>query len=118
MYNTNAVLLAFGICIAVTIGLTLFAWQTKIDFTVFSGVLFSLCMSLMLLGFLMIWFRSQVLQTVMAWLGAFIFSAFIVVDTQMMIGGKHAMQFTPDDYISAALNLYLDVINLFLYLLR
>lgn len=25
--------------------------------------------------------------------------------------GKHALQFTPDDYISAALNLYLDVIN-------
>ncbi len=43
---------------------------------------------------------------------------FIVIDTQMLIGGKHGIQFSPDDYIAAALNLYLDIVQLFLYLLR
>lgn len=117
-YNTNAVLIAFGICMGVTIGLTIFACQTKIDFTVCAGVLVSLLWSLIIFGFLMIWFRSQALMTFYAWIGAFIFSCFIVVDTQMIVGGKHALQFTPDDYIAAALNLYLDIVNLFLYILR
>jgi hypothetical protein len=34
-YDTNAVLLAFGICIGITIALTVFAFQTKIDFSAF-----------------------------------------------------------------------------------
>ena len=49
--------------------------------------------------------------------GALIFSLYIVYDTQMMMGGKHKYSLSPEEYIFAALNLYLDIINLFLYLL-
>ena len=34
-----------------------------------------------------------------------------------MMDGKK-LQLSPDDYVYAAINLYLDIINLFLYLLR
>ncbi len=34
-----------------------------------------------------------------------------------MMDGKK-VQISPDDYVFAALNLYLDIVNLFLYLLR
>ena len=34
-----------------------------------------------------------------------------------MLGGKHKYSLSPEEYIFAALNLYLDIINLFLYLL-
>ena len=44
--------------------------------------------------------------------GAFIFSLFIIYDTNNIM--KH---FGVDDYIIAAVELYLDVINLFRYLL-
>ena len=33
-----------------------------------------------------------------------------------MIGGKHKMAISPEEYIVAALNLYMDIIQLFLYL--
>lgn len=72
----------------------------------------------MIFGFLMIFIRSEILRVVYAWIGAFIFSAYIVIDTQSIIGGKHKLKFTADDYIAAALNVYLDVINLFLFILR
>ena len=49
--------------------------------------------------------------------GALIFSLYIVYDTQMMMGGKHKYSLSPEEYIFAALNLYLDIINLFMYLL-
>ena len=42
---------------------------------------------------------------------------YIVFDTQMMLGGKHKYSVSPEEYIFAALNLYLDIVNLFLFLL-
>ena len=51
-------------------------------------------------------------------IGVLIFSMYVVYDTQLIVGGKHKkFQFSVDDYIFAALALYLDVINLFLYIL-
>ena len=50
-------------------------------------------------------------------MGALIFSFYIIYDTQIMIGGNHKYSLSPEEYIFAALNLYLDIVNLFLYLL-
>ena len=49
--------------------------------------------------------------------GALIFSLYIIYDTQLMMGGKHKYSLDPEEYIFAALNIYLDVINLFMYIL-
>ena len=49
--------------------------------------------------------------------GALIFMVYIVYDTQIMMGGKHKYALDPEEYVFAALNLYLDIINLFMYLL-
>ena len=49
--------------------------------------------------------------------GALIFSLYIIYDTQLMMGGKHKYSLDPEEYVFAALNIYLDVINLFLYIL-
>ena len=36
----------------------------------------------------------------------------------MMIGGDHKYSISPEEYIFAALAIYLDIINIFMYLLR
>lgn len=41
---------------------------------------------------------------------------FLAVDTQLLLGNKK-MALSPEEYIFAALNLYTDIINIFLYLL-
>lgn len=62
---------------------------------------------------------TQVTQTIYATLGVCVFGIFLVYDTQLVVGGKHrAISFSSDDYIFAALNLYIDIVQLFLYLLR
>lgn len=50
---------------------------------------------------------------------AVIFACYMVFDTQMILGswGGHKLEFEVDDYIFAALNLYLDIINFFLDML-
>ena len=37
---------------------------------------------------------------------------------QMMMGGDHKYAISPEEYIFAALAIYLDIINIFMYLLR
>ena len=43
---------------------------------------------------------------------------YLVYDTQIMMGGGKQYALSPEEYIFAALNLYLDIINLFLFILR
>jgi len=52
----------------------------------------------------------------MAVMNIFLFQ-YLVFDTQLMLGGKHKYALSPEEYIFAALNLYLDIVNMFAYIL-
>merc|ERR1712004_794247 len=113
-YQVEEVLIAVGMTAGVVFSLTLFAMQTKIDFTAWGGAL--LCI---LVGFVALFFpQTRAVRLVFAIIGAIIFSLYIVFDTQMMMGGNHKYSLDPEEYVFAALNLYLDIINLFLYILQ
>ncbi|KAH9490169.1 hypothetical protein Btru_051240 [Bulinus truncatus] len=116
-YDKDEVLMAVGITAIVALALTIFAFQTKWDFTMFGGLLFVLVIVLICFGLLCAIIQSRYLSLVYASLGALLFSAYLVFDTQMMIGGKHKYSLSPEEYIFAALNLYLDIVNLFLFIL-
>lgn len=51
-YEIQAVLIAAGITAFVTLAISLFACQTKIDFTMCSGLIFAASMVLIAIGFL------------------------------------------------------------------
>eukprot|EP00803_Ostreobium_quekettii_P000878 evm.model.scf_713.2 EVM.evm.TU.scf_713.2 scf_713:32155-34696(+) len=117
-YNVQAVVLAFFLTAGVTVGLSLFAMQTKYDITMLGGVLYSALWILLLCSLIMIFIPGvRVLQTVYAGLGALLFSAYLVYDVQLIAGGRQ-LEIGLDDYVPAALNIYLDVINIFLYILQ
>ncbi|XP_015750962.1 PREDICTED: protein lifeguard 1-like [Acropora digitifera] len=104
--------------IVVVLAITIFAFQTKYDFTMMGGILFVALIILICFGFLMIFFHSRVLSIVYACIGALIFAVYLVYDTQIMMGGGKMYSISPEEYIFAALNLYLDIVNLFLYILQ
>ncbi len=60
---------------------------------------------------------SYVMNLLYASLGALVFSLYLVFDTQLMLGGSHKYSISPEEYIFAALNLYLDIVNIFIYIL-
>lgn len=62
--------------------------------------------------------RDHMMQIVYAGLGALLFSFFLLIDTQMIVGGVRAVQISPEEYILAVITLYLDILNIFLYVLR
>ena len=62
---------------------------------------------------------SRNMEIVYSGMGACLFSFYIIYDVQLIAGGKHqAHRFGVDEYVFAALNLYMDIIQLFLHLLR
>ena len=103
----------------IVVGLTIFAFQTKYDFTRFNGFIVALIMwGMMLLMFNFVFIMdTRFAYTLYASCGAALMCFFIVHDTQLMIGGKHKYQLQVDEHVFAALNLYLDIVNLFLYIL-
>ena len=117
-YNGDVVLQAAALTMAMTIGLTVYAITTKSDFTVCGPLLFVLGFlfaMVSILGFFM-GFRNNLF---FACFGVFLFSFYLIYDTQIIVGGKHRKyQLEEDQYILGALILYLDIINLFLYILE
>ncbi|KAL1441767.1 hypothetical protein MTO96_008279 [Rhipicephalus appendiculatus] len=117
-YEVKEVMIAVGICTVVCLGLTLFAFQTKWDFTAMSGILFVCALVFMCFGFALIFIKGDIVRLVYACIGALLFSVYLVFDTQLMLGGNHKYSVSPEEYIFAALSLYVDVINLFLMILQ
>uniref|UniRef100_A0A182M6H0 Uncharacterized protein n=1 Tax=Anopheles culicifacies TaxID=139723 RepID=A0A182M6H0_9DIPT len=116
-YSSEEVMLAFGITAAVCLGLTLFAFQTKWDFTMMGGILFTAVIVLFLFGLIAMFIPGKTVQLIYSSLGALLFSVYLVYDTQIMMGGNHKFSISPEEYVFAALCLYLDVINIFLHIL-
>uniref|UniRef100_A0AAZ3PSM4 Uncharacterized protein n=1 Tax=Oncorhynchus tshawytscha TaxID=74940 RepID=A0AAZ3PSM4_ONCTS len=115
-YDTETVIMAVGITAVVCFTVVLFSLQSKYDFTSCRGVLFVCLIVLLLFSILCIFIRHRILHIVYASLGALLFTCFLAVDTQLLLGNKK-LALSPEEYIFAALNLYTDIINIFLYIL-
>jgi protein lifeguard len=116
-YRPAIVIEAVALTGSIVAGLTVYTfYATKrgVEFTWMAPILFSSLWALIAWSFIQLWFPpGPVGSTIFSLLGAMIFSAYIVFDTHLLI-----QRFPVDEYIWAAVNLYLDIINLFMYILR
>ncbi|WP_419766309.1 MAG: Bax inhibitor-1/YccA family protein [Arcobacter sp.] len=93
-------------------GISMFALTTKRDFSGMGKMLFIALIILVVGSISNIFIQAPLLQLGIAMVGAVLFSAFILYDTQQIIKGGFS---TP---IEAAIALYLDFFNLFISLLQ
>jgi modulator of FtsH protease len=93
-------------------GLSMFAMNTKRDFTVMGKMLFIALIVIIAASLINIFLGSPIMQLVIASISSILFSAFILYDTQKIIKGHYE---TP---IEGAIALYLDFLNLFISLLQ
>ncbi|GAB1604485.1 protein lifeguard 1-like [Argonauta hians] len=112
-YSQDAVMMAVGVTALVSVALTLFAFQTKWDFTTMGGMLFVFLIVLIIFGFLCMIIPNRMTSLVYSCAAALLFSLYLVYDTQLMLGGKHRYSLSPEEYIFAALNLYIDIVQIF-----
>ncbi|CAL9690577.1 unnamed protein product [Knipowitschia caucasica] len=120
-YETKAVFIAMVITAIVCLAVTIFCFQTKVDFTSCGGLL---CISAVLLTILGIVTAVVLTFQYIHWLhmlyaaiGAIVYTLFLVYNTQLLIGNReHAI--SPEEYVYGALSLYIDVVNIFLFILQ
>ncbi len=93
-------------------GLSVFAMNTKRDFTTWGKMLFITLIVLLVAMLLNLFFKSPIFQVALSCVSAVLFSAYILYDTQNIVRGNYE---TP---IEGAVDLYLDFLNLFVSLLR
>lgn len=116
-YQVDEVVYAIGITCAIVFGLTIYATTTKEDFTMKGGMMLSAIMALSIGSLVSIFYRGEFFNFILACAGAAVFSMYIIYDLQMIIGDKK-LNISPEEYIFAALNLYVDIIRIFMELLK
>ncbi|XP_047062392.1 protein LIFEGUARD 4-like [Lolium rigidum] len=108
----EAALLTFVVVLSLTI-YTFWAAKRGHDFSFLGPFLFAACLILMLYGLIqMLLPMGKVGTTVYGCISALVFSGFIIYDTDNLIK-RH----TYDEYVTAAIALYLDIINIFIAIL-
>ncbi|CDW56547.1 Bax1-I domain containing protein [Trichuris trichiura] len=116
-YNTESVVIAALICFLACLGVSLFAMQTKYDFTGCMGIMCVVGLVLFLFGIMYFddrlrWIRSSCLLD-----RKMNNQLYLAIDVQLVIGGKR-LEISPEDYVFAAAQLLVDIVYIFMYLLQ
>jgi hypothetical protein len=113
-FNPLDVIAAVILTLFATIGLTVYAMRTKTDFTFLGGILF--CFSFVIFITIIFYFFIKV-TALWLMLGVMCYSLYLIYDTQLIMGNV-GISYGIDDYCLAALNLYIDIIYLFIKILE
>lgn len=120
-YDQETVMKAGAATALVTISLTVYAMKTTVPIEFFGALSFVICLGMipmMLMGLII---GGSFIYTMYCAMGALLYGIYLIIDTIMITGGKNNMsnvKCSMDDYVIGALMLYLDIIMLFVYILR
>ncbi len=119
-YSTTAIAKTFFITAGTFGAMSIYGYCTRSDLSRFGSFLFMALIGLIIACVVNVFLRSSGLDWVISIAGVFIFVGLTAWDTQQV---KQMAMLTPAEYRSklatvGALTLYLDFINLFLFLLR
>lgn len=113
----EVVFMAASMTFVMVASLTIYAITTKNDITIQGGLIFILFAAFFLFGIFGIFIHYRLFHVILALIGVIIFSIYIIYDTQLIMGNRREM-IEVDDYILGAFMLYVDIINIFLELLK
>ncbi|KAI9589409.1 hypothetical protein GQX74_007578 [Glossina fuscipes] len=100
-FAPDEIFIAVTITAILCLALSLYAVQTKVDYTVMGGILLVCVLALLIFGIVVIIFPGRVMIMVYSCLGALLFSIYLVYDTQLMMGGKHKYSLNPEDGVKS-----------------
>lgn len=112
---------AAALTLAIVVSVTIHAATTKSDFTIIGPVCYIFLFITSTTVIFIIIFGPKYMY-LLTGIGAFMSSFYLLIDTQMILSGtcEAHRKFSIDEesYIMASLILYMDIINLFLYILE
>ncbi|KAJ1654426.1 hypothetical protein IWQ61_005637 [Dispira simplex] len=114
LHEIHLVLQALVLTLGLFVILTLFTIQSRYDFSQWGSILGFGLWGLILVGLVQLFLPfNRTFDLVMAIGTAILFCGYIMYDTHLIL---HRL--SPEEYIVAAVDLYLDIVNLFLAILR
>lgn len=127
-YTSGTIALAFGVAAIVFVLMSVIGLVTKQDLTKWGPILFFGLIGIIVATLVNIFLRSSTLDLIISYLGVLLFMGLIVFDTKYIKdmtakavsvgGGGDGSVALSKLSVLGALKLYLDFINLFLFLLR
>ena len=116
-FSPSIVLISIFLTLVTVVTLTIYAQMTKNDFSVIGGILINSFVLLLSCSLVLIFVDISLFNVIMVFFGLIIFSLYLLFDVQLVIG-KGQIKYGEDDYIFAALNLYIDIIGIFVRILE
>jgi len=120
-YDPNTVILAGLATALTTVALTVYALRTTVKIEVFAALTFVVYFAMFPVLIIGLLIGLSGIYTIYCMLGVLLYSLFLIMDTIMICGGKSlggVAAVSYDDYVVAAMMLYLDIIMLFVYILK
>ncbi len=122
VYTGGSIASTFFICASMFLGISIFGYVTKMDLSKFGTYLFMALIGIIVASVVNIFLKSSTLNWIISYVGVIIFVGLTAYDTQRI---KQMSQTADMDSesgkkgaVMGALTLYLDFINMFLFLLR
>jgi len=116
-YDKETVLMAIYLTGAVVAALAFYALQSKTEITYFGGLTVLLSLGVLVLTFFSWMTRFHIFDSLI-FAGASVLSGlYFIYDIKLMMG-KDRFKLSLDDYIKGAMHLYMDVIRIFINILK
>lgn len=122
IFDAYSVVMAASLTVTVTFALTVYAFTTKKDFTYIGGLLFVLVSIMIFFGLFFMLFGvnnkfTRALYSFYLVLGIVLYSFWLIYDTQLLMG-KYGNEYSIDDYVIAAMMIYMDILQIFIQILQ
>jgi len=120
-YHKEEVILAGAATALTTLALTIYAIRTKTNIEIFGAMLWVLYLAMLPLWIIGLVIRTEALNILYCAIGLVFYSIYLIVDTMMIVRDKKSLGgygIDHEDYIVAALMLYIDIVMIFVYILR
>ncbi|PIC29235.1 hypothetical protein B9Z55_020892 [Caenorhabditis nigoni] len=112
--NVNVLLLELVICIGCTLSIIVFALQTKLELTTRVAYIFIIFACFVMFGIVFfVWpmfFTIKLLTLIIALVAALFMMIYLFYGIQLVMGGKRYEEITPEDYIFAAVEIFLTAV--------
>uniref|UniRef100_A0A914X782 Uncharacterized protein n=1 Tax=Plectus sambesii TaxID=2011161 RepID=A0A914X782_9BILA len=116
MSDVQSVLMALVITTGCCAGIIVFSRQTEHDLTSWMGIVCIFGLFLSFFGIIAIIVSvttgARWMYLVYAGLASLLFMAYLAIDIQMIIGGKK-YEISPEDYVFASIQMFLDIVYIF-----
>jgi FtsH-binding integral membrane protein len=122
IYTGASIASTFFICAAMFTGVSAFGYMTKMDLSKFGAYFFMALIGLIVASVVNIFLKSDTMHWIISYAGVLIFVGLTAYDTQRIKKMSQTTDFDSEQgkksAVMGALILYLDFINMFLFLLR